>query len=108
MDRAVERTLYALGLSANYVGFSQLAAALEIALREPEALRRVTKYLYPETARRCGTNWKAVERNIRTMLRRAWRCAPGRLEEWAGCPLAGCPHPAQFIAILIHHLGDMP
>ena len=83
---------------------SQLAAALEIALREPEALRRVTKYLYPETARRCGTNWKAVERNIRTVNGIIWKQNRPFLEKLAGRELSHKPSNAQLLAILAYSL----
>ena len=34
---------------------------------EPERLLLVTKWLYPDVAKQYGTNWKAVERDIRTV-----------------------------------------
>ena len=77
----------------------------EIAVQEPRSLCQVTKWLYPETAQRCGTNWRAVERNIRTALRRVWSGTRPALEEMAGHPLDTMPKPAQFLAILIQGLS---
>lgn len=105
MDAKIQSLLYAMGLTANYVGYRQMAVALEIAAREPESLCLVTKRLYPETARRCGTNWKAVERNIRTTLRCAWECSPHTLEQLAGHSIDVMPKPAQFLAILARSLS---
>jgi len=102
MNEYIVPLLYSLGLSANYVGFGQLADGVAIAAQEPEALLMVTKWLYPEIAARHRTNWKAVERNIRLMLSLAWSRAPRELERMAGCPLTARPTPAQFIAILTH------
>ena len=76
MDKKVEQMLYSIGLTPNYKGYRQLTQALQIAVEEPEALEAVTKWLYPAVARKCGTNWKTVERNIRTMIGIAWRTAP--------------------------------
>ena len=106
MDIKIQELLYSIGLTANYAGYRQMMIALEIATQEPESLRLVTKCLYPETARRCGTNWKAVERNIRTMRRRAWRNSQHTLEQMAGCSFDTMPKPAQFLAILAHGLSE--
>ncbi len=99
-----EMLLYALGLSANYVGFQQLVVALEVAEQWPESLCMVTKWLYPEVARRCRTSWSAVERNIRQMLRLAWERARPELERLAGRTFAEKPAPAQFLSILLYIL----
>ena len=106
MDIKIQELLYSIGLTANYARYRQMMIALEIATQEPESLRLVTKWLYPETARRCGTNWKAVERNIRTMRRRAWRNSQHTLEQMAGCSFDTMPKPAQFLAILAHGLSE--
>ena len=107
MDKTMEQMLYSIGLTSNYKGYRQLAQALRIAVEEPEALEAVTKRLYPAVARRCGTNWKAVERNIRAMIEIAWQTAPERLERLSGCSLERRPRPAQFLAFLTHHLSHI-
>lgn len=106
MDVKIQKLLYSIGLTENYVGYRQMTVALEIAAQEPESLCMVTKWLYPETARRCGTNWKAVERNIRTALRCAWKNSRHTLEQMAGRSFDTMPKPAQFLAILAHGLSD--
>lgn len=106
MEIKIQKLLYSIGLTANYTGYRQMMIALEIASQEPESLCSVTKWLYPETARRCGTNWKAVERNIRTALRCAWKNSQGTLERMAGCSFDTMPKPAQFLAILSHGLSN--
>lgn len=106
MDIKIKKMLYAIGLTENYAGYQQMVVALEIAVQEPESLRMVTKWLYPETARRCGTSWKSVERNIRTSLRRAWRNSQHTLEQIAGRTFDTMPKPSQFLAILAHGLSS--
>lgn len=105
MDMKIQRLLYSIGLTENYVGYHQMMIALEIAAQEPESLRLVTKWLYPETARRCGTNWKSVERNIRTLLHYTWKNSRHALEQMAGHSFNTMPKPAQFLAILAHGLS---
>ena len=103
MKEHIHTLLYSIGLSENYVGFHHLAAGVEIAAQSPESLLMVTKWLYPEIAKRCKSNWKAVERNIRTMLHVVWRQSPEELERIAGCPLHQRPAPARFLAILTRY-----
>lgn len=105
MDTRIQKLLYSIGLTANYAGYRQMMIALEIAAAEPETLRMVTKRLYPETARRCGTNWKAVERNIRTAIRCTWNNSRHALERMTGCSFDEIPKPAQFLAILVYELS---
>ena len=83
--------LHELGLSDSRVGFRCITAAVEIALADPRALTMVTKYLYPQTAQRCKTNWKAVERNIRTSIRIVWSKNPHKLQQLTGCPISSRP-----------------
>ena len=104
--KEIQQLMYSMGLTANYAGYRQMMIALEIAAQEPESLCLVTKWLYPETARRCGTNWKSVERNIRTVLRCAWKNSQHTLEEMAGRTFDTMPKPAQFRAILAHGLAN--
>lgn len=93
--------LDSLGLSARYAGFRYLALALDLAVRDPQILCSVTKRLYPEIARQCGTNWKAVERSIRTAISTIWLKNPQALDDLAGFPLPAKPAPARFIALLL-------
>lgn len=93
----LEALLYELGLSDSRAGFRCIIAAVEIALLDPRALTMVTKRLYPQTAQRCKTNWKAVERNIRTSINIVWNKDPHRLQELTGCPVHTKPTAAHFI-----------
>ena len=106
MDLKIRDLLSSIGLTAKYVGYWQMKIALEIAVQEPNSLGMVTKWLYPETAKRCGTNWKAVERNIRTAIRCTWKTSRKRLEQMAGYSLDIVPKPAQFLAILAQGITD--
>lgn len=94
--------LHELGLSNSRAGFRCITAAVEIALMDPRALTMVTKYLYPQTAQRCKSNWKAVERNIRTSINIVWSKDPHRLQQLTGCPVHSKPTAAHFIAILVY------
>ena len=64
----------------------------------------VTKWLYPDVAKRYGTNWKAVERNIRTVITVVWEQNRAMLEGLARRPLLQRPCAAQFLSILSNSL----
>ena len=73
LDSCTTRLLYRLGVTANYKVFFHTAYAVSLCLQQQERLQLVTKWLYPDVAKRYGTNWKAVERNIRTISSVAWK-----------------------------------
>ena len=92
--------LYRLGITANYTGFFYVTYAVYLIQLQPERLLLVTKWLYPEVAKHYRTNWKAVERNIRTAVNVAWELHPEILEDMAGGPLSKRPSNTRFLAIL--------
>ena len=104
MNEKLSRLLYSLGLSANYMGFYCIASAVEIASCEPQALTMVTKWLYPQIARQHGTNWKAVERNIRSAIDIIWKRNPAGLQQLSACPMDSKPPAARFISLLVSYL----
>ena len=92
--------LYCLGLTANYRGYFYVSSAIELCVEKEERLLLVTKWQYPEVAKRYGTNWEAVERSIRTANDIIWRQNRSLLEEIAGRALERQPCGAQMLAIL--------
>lgn len=93
--------LHSLGVTANYMGFIHTACAVSLCVEQPERLLLVTKWLYPEVAKQYKTNWKAVERNIRTAGDIIWRENRPLLEELAHRHLEQKPRNAQLLAILV-------
>ena len=101
---AIYSILYDLGVSAETTSFFHTAYAIRLATEDPQKLLLVTKWLYPEVARHYHTNWHAVERNIRTVVRLAWTRRPEHLESLAGKPLITRPTPSQFLSIVSNTL----
>ena len=93
-----------LGATANYRGFSYTAYAVLLCVQQQDRLLLVTKWLYPDVAKRYGTNWKAVERNIRTVITVVWEQNRAMLEGLARRPLLQRPCAAQFLSILSNRL----
>lgn len=100
--------LYHLGVTTNYTGFFHTACAVQLCIEQPERLLLVTKWVYPDVARQYGTNWKAVERNIRTVNCVIWRENRRLLEELAHRRLERKPRNAQMLAILASSLDAGP
>ena len=92
--------LHQLGVTSNYTGFFFTAHAVSLAVQQPERLLLVTKWLYPEVAKRYGTTSGCVERNIRTVVRVAWAANRALLEALAHHPLTARPTASQFLSIL--------
>ena len=92
--------LYQLGIIANSTGFFYTTFSVWLAVREPERLTLVTKWLYLDVAKHYGTNWGAVESGIRRVIAEVWAENSDLLSEWAGNELTSKPTPSQFISIL--------
>lgn len=89
-----------LGVTANYIGFSQMAYALQLCAEDHTRLLLVTKLVYPDVARYFHTNGAAVERNLRTVGGIIWRESRPLLETLAHRPLVQKPGTSQLLAIL--------
>lgn len=100
--------LHRLGVTRNYKGFPQTAHAVELCAEQPDRLLQVTKLVYPDVARKYGTSWTAVERNIRTVSGVIWRTNPLLLNQLACVSLSHRPCPAQLLAILTASVGAGP
>ncbi len=97
--------LYRLGVTANYTGFFHTAYAVQLCADDPERLLLVTKWVYPDVAKRYQTNWKAVERDIRKVGEVIWNADRALLEQMARRPLASKPSNAKLLAILTSAYG---
>lgn len=106
MTAKIYDLLYQLGVTANYTGFFHTAYAVALCAEQPDRLLLVTKWLYPEVAKQYNTNWKAVERNIRTVSVIIWRENRPLLEYLAHRNLSARPRTTQLLAILSSSLNS--
>lgn len=95
-----------LGVTANYTGFFHVSYAVFLALKRPDSLLLVTKWLYPDVAKQYRTTPAAVERNIRKVVDVVWKQSPDALEQLACHKLARKPTASQFISILVSGVAN--
>ena len=100
----IQDLLYSLGITAKYVGFFYTSCAVHLATQNPERLLLITKWLYPEVAKKYGTSWYNVEKNIRFAVALAWELRRDKLTDIAKFDLYRRPTNSQFISILVKHI----
>ncbi len=104
MNTVLQDTLQSLGITEKYAGFFLTDTAVALCLERPSRFRSVIKEVYWETAEIHGCARADVERNIRTIILRAWRVNRKGLQELAGYPLEGPPPVSDFLQILVSYL----
>ena len=73
MKTTNQKILRALGITRNYDGYRLILAAVQLAVEDEDCLRLVTKEIYRPVFILCYCPLANVERNIRTVVFRAWK-----------------------------------
>ena len=102
--REIKDTLRSLHITKNYKGYAQALLSLELALQDENRLLSVTKEIYMVVGEREDTSWHTVERNLRTIVKRAWERNPELLEKMAGYQLPVPPKVSEFLDIVSGYL----
>lgn len=94
-----------IGGKGTYKGFSQLAAALEIALENEDHLLHVMTDIYEETAKRQNTTQSCIQKNLRKLVEVIWKGeGPRRLESLTGVYYPEPPTVGIFMDDLTNYL----
>ncbi len=75
-------------------------------LTDEEATLKTGIKLYKVIGAEQGKSWRAVEGQIRTAAKTAWRTNSQSLANMAGYPLTKPPTPSEFIAILHYYTQE--
>ena len=70
--KIIQDTLRELGIGKNYISQKRTVVVIQLALEDEDRLLRVKKGIYIPAAEQCNCTWSAVERNIRTVVEKAW------------------------------------
>ena len=104
MTETIERILRQLGIGANYNGFRITVLAISMIIENQDRLVSVTKEIYQDVAQLTHYSQTAVERNIRTVVSRAWNCNPQKLSQMAGHTLSTAPTASEFLDIVSSYI----
>ena len=100
----IQIVLRRLGICSTYKGYKATVLALTLALEDENRLNSITKNIYSEVARQLGSTPSAVERNMRTVVQRAWKINPADLERMAGYNIEYLPSVSEFLDILFNYI----
>lgn len=100
----IQVILRRLGVCSTYRGYKAAVIAVTLALENEDRLNSVTKDIYTETAKRIGTSTSAVEKNLRTVIKRAWSVNAADIERMAGYPLDSAPSVSEFLDIVFNYI----
>ena len=100
----IEIILRKLGIVSTYKGYKAAVIAVSLALENEDRLHSITKDIYAETARRMNATPSPIEKNLRTVARRAWGVNRTDLERMAGYRLLAPPSVSEFLDILFNYI----
>lgn len=104
MKSEIQKLLNELSINGKYRGYFVTMIACELLLEDEMLLFSVARDLYPKVAERCGYKGQTLERNIRTVIYRAWENSRERLVEIAGYNMTVPPTVTEFLGILVSFL----
>lgn len=104
MKSIIKATLRSFGLSRFYCGFPCAVHAILLVVQDDSRLEKVMSDIYLPTASAFNLDVRNVERNIRTLVQRAWQVDKKQLSDIAGYKLDGPPSASQFIEIIATHV----
>ena len=100
----IQDALRELGIGQNHISQRRTVVAIQLSLENEDRLLRVKKGIYIPAAEQCNCTWGAVERNIRTVVEKAWEINRDGLIKMAGYPLSEPPTASEFIEIMAYHI----
>lgn len=100
----LNESIQSLGISKRYKGRKQLFLCVEHALADETRLLYITESIYIPVAEECNCDYHNIERNIRTVIDRAWEINSDKLSEMAGYRLYSSPSVSELISILVTYI----
>lgn len=103
-DNQIENLLQSLGIGHQYCGHRLTVAAMHLVGQDENSLLCVKSGILLPLAEQYHCDWRCIERNLRTVVHRAWRRNAPLLAQIATYPLLNMPTVTEFIDILASHL----
>lgn len=92
-----------LGIGRQYYGYRFAIKAVRMVLLDEDCLLCIKRGIYLPMSAEERRDWRTIERNIRTIIHRAWCINPEYLSELAGFPLNREPTVTEFVDMLTAH-----
>ena len=101
--KKVESILHTLGVGRQYKGYALICHVLALAMEDPSRLCNMKKHLFAPTAAAFGCDLRTIERNLRTLIRRAWDNDADTMRQIAGYRLLWCPPVSEFLSFVVDY-----
>ena len=102
----IMQDLRTMGIGRRYLGYQLTIKAVRMIAMNENLLVAMRQHIYEPLAREVRCDWRAVERNIRTVIHRAWHINREYLCELAGYPLHQEPTVSEFLEMLSVHVNS--
>lgn len=96
--------LRTLGIGRQYLGYNITIKAVRMVLMDENRLLCIKQGIFIPLSEQQHCDWRTIERNIRTIIHRAWCVNQDYLNELAGYPLRHEPTVTEFVEILSAHI----
>lgn len=96
--------LRALGIGRQYLGYNIAIQAVRMVLLDENRLLSVKQGILVPLSQQQHCDWRTIERNIRTIIHRAWCVNREYLSELAGYPMQHEPTVTEFVEMLSDHI----
>ena len=102
--KMIMQDLRMLGVCRRYLGYRYVIKAVSLVLGDENRLLSFKQEVFVPLAEEGHCDWRAIERNIRTVIHRAWCVNREYLGELAGYPLQQEPTVTEFVEMLTGHV----
>lgn len=100
-----EQLFWSLGVHMGTIGCRRAIAVVEWVLENEDRLSHLVVQVYTPIACQYGCTWKAVERSLRTVIRRACKQNPDLMNQLAGYPLEKPPKAGEFLEMVYTYMS---
>lgn len=102
--RIIIRDLRTLGIGRQYLGYNITIQAVRMVLNDENRLLCIKQGVFLPLSEQQHCDWRTIERNIRTIIHRAWSVNREYLGELAGYPMRQEPTVTEFVEMLSAHI----
>lgn len=104
----IKSDLRMLGIGRQYLGYRMTIQAVRMVLNDENCLLCIKQGVFVPISKTQHCDWRTIERNIRTVIHRAWCINRDYLSELAGYPMHQEPTVTEFVEMLSDHILRQP